>query len=101
MCQLYYYPNLGFRFAACDQAPKAGRQSELRLPRDRADGFRQRFLPVEHLPADARNALIGPGRFGEQSLGVRIARLGDPAPRTLGPLEYSEGTRPRYAISSR
>jgi hypothetical protein len=68
-----------FRFPARDQTTEPRRQSPLRLPRDVAHALGQRLLAVEHLPPDPWNPLIRPRGFREQSPGVRIAGLGNPA----------------------
>ena len=93
--------DLRLRLAACHEFAEAGRQAELRLPCDVADRLRQRFLAIQHLSADAGDAWIRPRRFREQPPGVRIAGLRDAPPRTLGPLEDADGTRPRNAMSCR
>src|SRR3989338_4467977 len=47
--------DLWFGLAPRDEALEARRQPELRFPRNVADDFRQRFLPVRMLAADPRN----------------------------------------------
>ena len=76
--------DLRFRLAACHQFPEAGRQTELRLPRDVADRLRQRFLPIQHLSADPRDTLVRPRRLGEQPARMRIARLRNAATADTG-----------------
>ena len=86
---------LGFAFPRATSRRKACRQAELRLPRDVTDHLRQCFLSIRMLPADPRHSLIGPGRFGEQPPHVGLPAFVIAPRRTLGPLKYSDGTRPR------
>ena len=91
----------GFALPRATKRPKTRGQTQLRLPRDLPDRLRQRFLSIEHLPPEARQALIRPCRFGEQPARVRIAGLGDPAAADAGPARILRRHRPRNAISSR
>jgi hypothetical protein len=67
--------HFGFGLATRDQLTEARRQSELGLPCDVADDLRQRFLPIRMLAPNPWNPLICPGRFGEETADVGIARL--------------------------
>ena len=79
--------DLRFGLPSRDQAPEAGGQPELGLPRDVTHDFRQGFLPVRMLTPNPGNPLIRPRRLGEQSSHVWIAGLGDgAAPHTAARL---------------
>lgn len=81
------------------QRGKPWRQPQLRLPFGNSAGLWQGFLTRQRLSADSRLEAIVPGRFGQQSMCVRVSAM---LPRLVcSLLECNEGTRPRYPMSFR
>ncbi len=83
------------------QSPVSRAQANLRFPSDIANLLRQLCLATLVCIADAGRVTIGPRRFDQRLAGTDVACLGDASLAPRFPVERSNGTRPRNAISCR
>ena len=89
-------------FADGGEPTVTGAQANLRLPGDFANRFGQPLEPRLQGLADAGRIPVAPGTLDQYPPGTFVAgQCVRPARRTRSPVDRSDGTRPRKAISGR